>query len=959
MAEHQSRSPPESTESLLKKLCFILAESKQDVADSFYALMRDCLSTDARTSKKPSTPGNASHSSSTSTLSSHAGCSTSLSDSRNDFSADNEFIIDHKKVLQYLSIVDKNVAREFSELSDKIQHDRNIFLSDRIASLKFLLKMGKKGDKSDELILPQQKIAMPDFKNKKSNRPVSTTENTGTLNSLPSPKVEEIYSVNAKSSSGSLDSAARSTSISANGSRMRALNGSSGLQRLNSQRPDSSLSRSHLRLSKSHLVKADEIDSKYSDLDNVLSEWQIIRGIIFTWQGIEGDIFKLNSSTHLYYINEKFAVERTTKEKAENLALLGYLHNELHKFTQEPVIGGMVRKCLIAYVRDRLSDYYSLIANIQTQFQDEVTRETLNSGLHKSLVTLERLRLLSLYPMRTFQDLISILEFTENEQGGYLASGIHSFIEHGDPDLQCLVKGVLSEVCKPLYSMLTKWLLDGELCDPHKEFFIASDNNISGDRLWHDKYTLRMSMLPEFISVQLSEKILSVGKSINFLREICGDEEPYSEREKMRELFLNADVEVMYLLEKEDEMQRLIDPAYKETNKRVMNVLINKYSLLDHFQAHRKYLLLGQGDFIHHFMDLLVEVLEKPADQLHPHHLNSILDSAIRATTAQYDDENILNRLDAATMGHSRSDTGWDVFYLRYHVDGPIGTVFSLSKDVYQLLFYALWKAKRMEMVLSKLWKRQITSAKMFRKISELSPLLRQCNELTSEMVHFILQTQYYFLFEVLECSWNQLIEQIHHAETLDEVISAHQHFLLNVKAGVFRDEYHEDLSNQLGIVYNLILQLNSEVEQLMTHSQREVTERSRYIIPNPEDLRQWCLNDPEKIEFIKKRNEFVQKFIPNSSANLKILAKTYRDTVKKFLLMLNSQHDLSLQLLSIRLDFNEHYKNLDSRLVAPLTFQHRRLSSMGDAGMLPFVNSKLYSSRKRSNDEVDDIPEQ
>lgn len=39
--------------------------------------------------------------------------------------------------------------------------------------------------------------------------------------------------------------------------------------------------------------------------------------------------------------------------------------------------------------------------------------------------------------------------------------------------------------------MLTKWLLDGELCDPHKEFFIASDNNISGDRLWHDKYTLR------------------------------------------------------------------------------------------------------------------------------------------------------------------------------------------------------------------------------------------------------------------------------------------------------------------------------------------------------------------------------------------------------------------------------------------------------------------------------------
>lgn len=84
----------------------------------------------------------------------------------------------------------------------------------------------------------------------------------------------------------------------------------------------------------------------------------------------------------------------------------------------------------------------------------------------------------------------------------------------------------------------------------------------------------------------------------------------------------------------------------------------------------------------HFFLDRYIlncfyfrEVLEKPADQLHPHHLNEILDTAVRATTAQYDDENILNRLDAATMGHSRNDTGWDVFYLRYHVDGPIGTV--------------------------------------------------------------------------------------------------------------------------------------------------------------------------------------------------------------------------------------------------------------------------------------------
>lgn len=55
------------------------------------------------------------------------------------------------------------------------------------------------------------------------------------------------------------------------------------------------------------------------------------------------------------------------KEKAENLALLGYLHNILQKYLVELPNAGMVRKSLIAYVREQLSDYYTLIANIQTQ----------------------------------------------------------------------------------------------------------------------------------------------------------------------------------------------------------------------------------------------------------------------------------------------------------------------------------------------------------------------------------------------------------------------------------------------------------------------------------------------------------------------------------------------------------------------------------------------------------------
>lgn len=36
MAEHQNRSQPESTESLFKKLCFIIAEKNQGEVHSFF-----------------------------------------------------------------------------------------------------------------------------------------------------------------------------------------------------------------------------------------------------------------------------------------------------------------------------------------------------------------------------------------------------------------------------------------------------------------------------------------------------------------------------------------------------------------------------------------------------------------------------------------------------------------------------------------------------------------------------------------------------------------------------------------------------------------------------------------------------------------------------------------------------------------------------------------------------------
>ena len=51
--------------------------------------------------------------------------------------------------------------------------------------------------------------------------------------------------------------------------------------------------------------------------------------------------------------------------------------------------------------------------------------------------------------------------------------------------------------------------------------------------------------------------------------------------------------------------QTMIDSAYIDTSSTLLEILMKKYKLLEHFNSLRRYLLLGQGDFIRHLMDLM------------------------------------------------------------------------------------------------------------------------------------------------------------------------------------------------------------------------------------------------------------------------------------------------------------------------------------------------------------------
>ena len=54
-----------------------------------------------------------------------------------------------------------------------------------------------------------------------------------------------------------------------------------------------------------------------------------------------------------------------------------------------------------------------------------------------------------------------------------------------------------------------------------------------------------------------------------------------------------------------DNMLKYVDSIYEKISLHVLNVLNDKYMLTNHLEALKKYLLLGQGDFIQCLMDAI------------------------------------------------------------------------------------------------------------------------------------------------------------------------------------------------------------------------------------------------------------------------------------------------------------------------------------------------------------------
>ncbi|XP_037719344.1 gamma-tubulin complex component 3-like [Drosophila subpulchrella] len=668
---------------------------------------------------------------------------------------------------------------------------------------------------------------------------------------------------------------------------------------------------------------------------------EIVVSAIYSFIGVQGKFLKKDVVTG-YFKLDPLNMEALTMGQAGmllRLSIMGYYHDRVAMFADvntgyNPL--GCMGQALISKLKEELGEYHGQVSVLHDEViryrKAQVNGKADCGGEPGDAEELTLFKLLAWHakPLRRLMWLANVANKCKMQKGGQLASTVYRLMDNGASMVNKLVDDILTAVCGPMVRMISKWMLEGGINDTHNEFFVESLQDVGSDRLWHDKFRLRLPMLPSFVSMDLANKILKTGKCINFLREICEVEGLIKGRDELKAVMDN-NVAHFFSYVADTKWHAAVETCYQQTSKLVLDIMVGHHKLLDHLQAMRRYMLLGQGDFVGILIDNMKDDLERNGADIYANDLSSMLDAALRCTNAQYEDPDILNHLDIIVQRPFAGDIGWDIISLKYVVHGPLATMLEPTMPTYKLLFKPLWRMKHMEFVLSiKIWKEQMGNAKSLRPmIAEIGKASHRLNLFTSEIMHFIHQMQYYVLFEVIECNWVELQKKIQQATTLDDILEAHENFLEIIKMGCFVGD-ETDVEHSLETVYENIICLESWQSNFYKVCFQELNARKELAkeVEKSEKQGVYGLTNEMMLQRDQESKIFAQK-VEAACHGLEVIASAYEKAVSSFLMTLNSNRNPNLVLFGTRLDFNEYYKNRDTNLSKPLTFEHIRMSNM------------------------------
>ncbi|PWZ14280.1 Gamma-tubulin complex component 3 [Zea mays] len=395
---------------------------------------------------------------------------------------------------------------------------------------------------------------------------------------------------------------------------------------------------------------------EYTELvidETEVSEAALVRDVLYACQGIDGRYVRYDKSVDSYDLPDGVRVPRSTRTLVRKLCELGWLFRKVRGFISDNISRspsdaatevGTVTQAFCSALQEELSDYYKLLAVLESYSLNPIPTPGSDSGVSSNYLSLRRLAVWLAEPAVRMRLMAVLVDGCRGLRGGAMAGVIHGHAQHGDPMFQEFMGRLLRRVCSPLFEMVRSWVLEGELEDVFAEFFIVGQP-VKAESLWREGYLIQSDMLPAFISPVLAKRILRTGKSINFLR-VCCDDSGWADAAAEAAAYVGTTTSRGGLGYGEtDALEALVVEAAKRIDRHLMDVIHKRYRFKDHCLAIKRYLLLGQGDFVQYLMDVVGPELSEPANRISSFQLAGLLETAIRASNAQYDDCDILDRI--------------------------------------------------------------------------------------------------------------------------------------------------------------------------------------------------------------------------------------------------------------------------------------------------------------------------
>ncbi|KAL7148415.1 hypothetical protein ABFS83_06G176900 [Erythranthe nasuta] len=521
-----------------------------------------------------------------------------------------------------------------------------------------------------------------------------------------------------------------------------------------------------------------------------IQELIVIDDLLSALVGIEGryvSIRRVHGKEEIITFQVDASMDLALQESAKRIFPLCESYLLITQFVESrsQFKSGLVNHAFASALRTLLLDYQAMVAQLEHQFR------------------LRKLSVQGLWfycqPMIGSMQALSIV-IKKASSNNFIGSAVLNLLQSqakamaGDHVVRSLLEKMSQCASQAYLGILERWVYEGVIDDPYGEFFIAENKSLQKESLtrdydtkyWQKRYSLKDD-IPSFLA-NAAETILTTGKYLNVMRE-CGHsiQVPVSENSKLTTVGSNH----RYL--------ECIKAAYDFASGELLNLIKEKYDLMGKLRSIKHYLLLDQGDFLVHFMDISREELMKKPDEISVEKLQSLLDLALRSTAAVADPchEDLtccverttlmkrlstLKDLQTSQIVSSSSDieepvsiTGLETFSLSFKVRWPLSLVISrkaLTK--YQLIFRFLFHCKNVNRQLCAAW--QLHQG--LRRVDMQGIAISVSSLLCRDMLKFINSLLHYLTFEVLEPNWHVMHSRLQTAKSIDEVIQHHDFFL-------------------------------------------------------------------------------------------------------------------------------------------------------------------------------------